>query len=97
MANPSLTVKTNPKGATLHSKQLRTLYRISNILSSGKQQKEALREALGMLDKELGMHRGTVTLLAPARDEILIEVRIISQRNRAEKCDTAWVRVSQGR
>ncbi len=74
MANTGPAVQTNPKDATLHAQQLQTLYKISNILNSGKHQKEALGEVLGVLDQELGMKRGTVTLLAPARDEILIEV-----------------------
>ena len=53
---------------------METLYGISRILTSGAQQKQALAEVLDMLDKELGLNRGTVTLLAPDGGEINIEM-----------------------
>lgn len=53
---------------------LDTLYRISNILVAGISQRQILAEVLDSLDKELGMKRGTVTLLSPDRREIMIEV-----------------------
>jgi len=46
-----------------HVRELETLYRISHILAAGKNKKQALAEVLDMLDCELGMNRGTVTLL----------------------------------
>ena len=53
---------------------LDTLYRISNILVGGMNQRQILAEVLDALDNELGMKRGTVTLLSPDRSEIMIEV-----------------------
>jgi len=53
---------------------LDTLYRISNILVAAMSQRQILAEVLDALDKELGMKRGTVTLLSPDRSEIMIEV-----------------------
>jgi len=74
MADTNLNVQEYASDATRRAQQLQTLYRISNILSSGKQQKEALGEVLSLLDQQLGMNRGTVTLLAPDGNEIVIEV-----------------------
>ncbi len=53
--------------------ELETLYKISQTLAAGTRQKEALAEVLDILDSELDMNRGTVTLLAPDGNEILIE------------------------
>ena len=53
---------------------LETLYRISHILGSGVNQKQILTEVLDALDTELGMRSGTVTLLSPDRNEMMIEV-----------------------
>jgi len=74
MAKTNLAMQTNAADATRRAQQLQTLYRISNILSSGKQQKQALSEVLGVLNQQLGMNRGTITLLAPDSNEIVIEV-----------------------
>jgi Nif-specific regulatory protein len=60
--------------ATRHVRELETLYRISHILAAGRSQKQALAEVLDMLDSELGMNRGTITLLGPDGGEIRIEV-----------------------
>jgi Nif-specific regulatory protein len=59
---------------TRHVRELETLYRISQILASGAQQKQTLAEVLDTLDSELGMNRGTITLLAPDSSEIKIEI-----------------------
>ena len=59
---------------THHVRELETLYRISQILASDAQQKQTLAEVLDALDSELGMNRGTITLLAPDSSEIKIEV-----------------------
>jgi len=53
--------------------QLETLYKVSQILSTGTQQKKALAMVLDMLDKELGLARGTITLLSPDGNDIRIE------------------------
>jgi Nif-specific regulatory protein len=62
------------KEPTRHVRELETLYGISQILASGAQQKQTLAEALDALESELGLNRGTITLLSPESDEIKIEV-----------------------
>jgi len=53
--------------------ELEALYKISQIITASSLQKQALTEVLDTLDTELGMRRGTVTLLAPDGNEINIE------------------------
>jgi Nif-specific regulatory protein len=53
--------------------QLETLYKVSQLLASGTPQQQTLAEVLNILDRELGLNRGTITLLAPDGDEIRIE------------------------
>ncbi|MHC4545459.1 MAG: sigma 54-interacting transcriptional regulator, partial [Planctomycetota bacterium] len=60
--------------ANRHVQELETLYRISRILAAGKNQKQVLAEVLDVLDCELSMNRGTVTLLGPDSNDIRIEV-----------------------
>ena len=60
--------------ATRHVQELDVLYKISRILAAGTRQKQALAEVLDVLDSELGMNRGTITLLVPDDTEIRIEV-----------------------
>ncbi len=55
-------------------RQLETLYSISTILATSDRQKEMIAEVLDTLDSQLGMKRGTITLLTPDRSEIMIEV-----------------------
>ncbi|MBN1975686.1 MAG: nif-specific transcriptional activator NifA [Sedimentisphaerales bacterium] len=59
---------------TRHVRELETLYGISQILASGTQQKQTLAEVLDTLHSELGLNRGTITLLSPDSSEIKIEV-----------------------
>ena len=59
---------------TRHVRELETLYGISQILASGAQQKQTLAEVLDTLESELGLNRGTITLLSPESSEIKIEV-----------------------
>ena len=47
---------------------------MAHILASGMSQRQLLAEVLDTLDSELGMKRGTLTLLSPDRKEIMIEV-----------------------
>ena len=54
-------------------KQLEALYKVSQILASGTRQQQALADILDVLDKELDLNRGTITLLAPDGQEIRIE------------------------
>jgi len=53
--------------------QLETLYKVSQILAAGVRQQEALTAVLDMLDKDLGLARGTITLLSLDGNEIRIE------------------------
>ena len=55
-------------------RELETLYRISQILAAGAGQKQVLAEVLDCLDSELGMNRGTLTLLSPDGSEIMTEI-----------------------
>jgi len=73
MAGTDIGMQTYISEASRHPQQLQTLYSISNILTSAKPQKEALAEVLRVLDHQLGMNRGTITLLSPDGKEILIE------------------------
>jgi Nif-specific regulatory protein len=54
-------------------KQLEALYKVSQILATGARQQQTLVDILDVLDKELGLNRGTITLLAPDGEEIRIE------------------------
>jgi Nif-specific regulatory protein len=54
-------------------RQLEVLYEVSQIMVAGTRQQEALTEVLDTLDKELGFNRGTITLLAPDGNEVMIE------------------------
>lgn len=74
MPKRSLSLQKRMLHASHHIRELETLYRISQILAVGAQQRQVLAEVLDMLDNELGMNRGTVTLLAPEGNEIKIEV-----------------------
>ena len=59
---------------THHVRELEVLYKISRLLTAGTGQKQALAEVLDILDSELGMNRGLVTLLSADGSEIMIEV-----------------------
>ncbi len=74
MASNGFRLKKNVAHSTHHVHELETLYRISHILAVGKNQKQTLAEVLDILDCELDLHRGTVTLLGPDGSEIRIEV-----------------------
>jgi len=70
MANDSTP---GPTEALRHARELEALYTISRILASDSLQKQALAETLDVLREQLDMSRGTVTLLAPGDQELLIE------------------------
>ncbi|HAU38064.1 MAG TPA: nif-specific transcriptional activator NifA [Phycisphaerales bacterium] len=57
-----------------HDGELSALHRISQILATGTRQKQILAEMLDVLDKELGMTRGTILLLSPDGKELMIEI-----------------------
>jgi len=54
-------------------KQLEALYKVSQILTSGLRQQQAMAAVLDTLDKDLGLNRGTITLLAPDGKQIVID------------------------
>jgi Nif-specific regulatory protein len=73
MANKDLYLDNQMAETSLHLRELETLYKISQILATGTPQSQTLKEVLDILDNELGMNRGAITLLAPAGKEIIIE------------------------
>jgi Nif-specific regulatory protein len=74
MANNKVNLQNPVVQATRHVRELDILYKISRVLAAGTQRKQALSEVLGVLENELGLNRGTVTLLSPDGNEIRIEV-----------------------
>ena len=76
-----------------HVCQLETLYRISQLLASGNQQKQALAEVLDALDGYLGMKRGTVALLAPDSNEIKF---VVTHNFSTEKSRQVRFRMGEG-
>jgi len=57
-----------------HVRELEALYEISRVLVSRSRQRQVLAEVLAVLHDQLGMTRGTVMLLSPGSDELMIEV-----------------------
>ncbi len=76
-----------------HIRELDMLYKISQILVAGALQKQALAEILDMLDNELEMNRGTVTLLASDGNEIKVE---LSHNLSAEQSRKVRYRMGEG-
>jgi len=70
---------------THHVRKLETLYRISQILAAGTYRKQALADVVDILEKDLGLNRGTITLLAPDGNEIRIEVAHSVPEERSRK------------
>jgi Nif-specific regulatory protein len=65
--------------------QLETLYEVSQILAAGARQQEVLANILNILDKNLGLARGTITLLSPDGNEIKIEAAHNLSREQSQK------------
>ena len=63
----------NKVHATRHARQLQSLNKVSQILASGVHLHQAFSKVLDLLDKELGLNRGTISLLVPDDNEIRIE------------------------
>jgi len=61
------------RGALRHLEQLDALCGISGVLSAGAERQDALYRVLDLLDKDLGLNRGTITLLSPDGREVRIE------------------------
>ncbi len=63
-----------PTDPRRHMRELESLYNISHILVSDTNQRQVLAEVLDVLDRDLAMRRGTITLLSPGSGELMIEV-----------------------
>jgi len=74
MGNNKINLKNQVAQASRHVRELDILYKISRILAAGTHRKQALAEVVDVLESELGLNRGTITLLAPDGNEIRIEV-----------------------
>jgi len=74
MANSKPNLENLIAQPTCHVRALETLYKISRILAAGTHRKQALADVVAVLEQELGLNRGTVTLLSPNGKEIRIEV-----------------------
>ena len=75
------------------SHQLDALYKVSQILASGSLQQESLSKVLDVLDKELGLARGTITLLSLDGKEINIEA---THNLSEEKSRSITYRIGEG-
>jgi len=74
MGNSKINLNQPVAQATRHVRELDILYKISRILAAGTHRRQALAEVVDVLENELGLNRGTITLLAPDGNEIRIEV-----------------------
>ncbi len=74
MVNSKLDMQNPVAQPTRHVRELETLYKISRILAAGTHRKQALAEVVDVLERELDLNRGIVTLLAPDGKEIRVEV-----------------------
>ena len=73
-------------GSRRHADELDALYRIAEILAVGRgQQRSVLAEVLDVLERDIGMRRGTIVLLSPDGRELTIEVaHNLLSRNRQD-------------
>ena len=85
MANSELDLRNVMVQPTQHVRELETLYAISQILAAGTYRKQALADVVDILEKDLGLNRGTITLLAPDGNEIRIEVAHSFPEERSRK------------
>jgi len=85
MANSELDLRNVMVQPTQHVGELETLYAISQILAAGTYRKQALADVVDILEKDLGLNRGTITLLAPDGNEIRIEVAHSFPEERSRK------------
>ena len=70
-----MTDHNNAVDSTRHVRRLDSLYQISRILAADSaRQQQALAEVLDVLDKDLGLMRGTILLLSGDGEELITEV-----------------------
>ncbi len=74
MGNSKINLNQPLAQAPRHVRELDILYKISRILAAGSQRRQALSEVVDVLESDLGLNRGTITLLSPDGNEIRIEV-----------------------
>ena len=77
MGKASETMDPTARGAPAghaHERELDALYKISQVLATGLRQRQTLDEVLDVLHRDLGMKRGTIVLVSPDGQELLIEV-----------------------
>src|SRR4030042_2191396 len=79
--------------ATRQVREMEMLYKISRILADGTVRKQALADVVNILEKELGLNRGTITLLSPDSKEIRVEV---AQSLPEEQSRTVRYRLGEG-
>ena len=72
MSKAKINSKNQPFHKPRHAQQLNALFRISQVLADGTLQRQILAEVLDILDNELDLHRGTITLLAPDALRIIL-------------------------
>jgi len=93
MGNSKFNLQNPVAQASHHVRELETLYKISRILAVGTHRRQALADVVNILEGELGLNRGTVTLLAPDGNEIRIEV---AQSFPEERSRTVRYRMGEG-
>ena len=76
-----------------HAKELDALFRISRILAMGVGERSMLAEILDILHEGLGMRAGTIMLVSPDRQELLVEVGHNLSRRQAK---TIRYRIGEG-
>ncbi len=75
--------RSDSAAAEKHAKELEALYRISDVLGQGKQERSTLAEVLDVLHNDLGTGSETVMLVSPDRSELLVEAgHSLSDRQR---------------
>ncbi len=60
--------------AERHACELKTLFGVSSVLGSDLPHEQLLTKVLEVLDTELDLHNGAITLLSPEGDELMVEV-----------------------
>ena len=71
--------------ATRQVREIEMLYKVSRILAAGTHRQQALADVVEVLEQELGLNRGTISLLAPDGKEIRIEVAQSLPKERSRK------------
>jgi len=73
------------------AREIECLSRISEALSSSLDLRSTLKEIFQILSEDMGMSRGTLTLLNPRTGELAIETASLTKNSKEDA--TAWGRV----